>query len=1045
MQTYLDKLSNRLLNACERCEENGSENHWTATTWLLFFEDLNCRVIFDSEGTGDHDRPDIQVWLSKNDNTTPDLWVESKFPYDFNSKSKKEKAHKEVLEKLKACLRHNQALPKFVLVTDFDTSFAWSIESFKRILETGETSDIFTNLGKPFKTLNASKPSQFKAGLKDLVGTWKKSAETTEETSQPLDLDKLISELLLISSDFRDNHLATAVEILHENKKTKKLYDEWLECGGELTVETVNSEAKKSNVGGEEAFAELCFHSVMVRFFVLKWFLDHGHLAPSETATLWGVISKDSPVSKWRALLAPKGKTDAERVLQNLLTSSEVYLWVLEAAGPSLWARIKVAFQRYTLVAERSDVLGEFYQRYMQKYAKKSQMLLGQFYTPHRLTRAMWKIAGEIMREKGISLADKSCLVIDPCVGTGTFLNQGLRLLLDGGWGDTKKTYKGDSLNAIFARFTGFEVNPLSRGVALVNSLTEVLAHSSDGCKTFDPKPRIFETNAYDIPDPKQQELFLSRSTPDEDESFRAWRNDILEASKAKARNQYRIVIGNPPWRNPSPACKNERIQGLLQNEIMPWAWEYQNQKLSSIKGCNHGIRDDYVFFFGLGMRLLQERGLLVYVTNESWLNAPTYTMFRRYLLDNFKVHTVIRVGPYFDGVKERAAVVAFEKQDKANSESGRQQKIRYLDWSDLSNTEWSKKWVEIKLQELIDGRIKRTEFQTVTPKGTACTIRPSSESRFDNEMHGCVPIEQLFSEVDAGAQSGCGPVFLSKNRNLLEQRVKLLFQGKTNELAEQIAGEVRGGREKAGELVNRIYDAIRQNKAKFDRDCIRPIWAHFKSGRGAADKKGYCYFDARLWLFPRVTRTEPGVKTMWDTKPKLVFRDIYDPDDKFIMAGIDTTGVVIDNHFFNGGVYVAAVKNADGSSRLSTMGQELREKFDSDAQFLGYLAAILNSTQIRSWSKSCPQERVNIPFDVDSRLAQKCADAEVKLEQIWARTTIDKNLDQAVEKLIEDLERRQSEIAAKSKPTSEIKDRVLSKAKKALEKAEKKGTRKRG
>lgn len=991
MLGHLEKLQTRLSDAVDRKDENKSENHWTATTWLLFFEDLNCRAIFDSAGNRDNDRPDIQVWLPKSQSLSPDIWVEAKPPCSFQSKRDFEKVHAEIIEKLLASLRHNQSLPKFILVTDFERTLVWGIDSFKRYLETSKTSPVLKALGEPIKTLKATNKSQFIRDLRSQFTEWATIAKSGQKENQPLDLDQLIVELLAVSTDFRKNFLDKSVQYIEKDKAVKTLFQEWLRTGGEITVETVNQNARKSNVGAEEAFAELCFHSVMVRCFAIKWFLDHGYLSASETATLWGVLDENSEADRWKTMLAPAPKSDAERVLSNLLHGSDVYLWIIDPVDARLWAKIKAAFSHYSLVAEKSDILGEFYQSYMQKYAKNSQKMLGQFYTPHRLTRAMWKLAGEIMREKGVSLADKSCLVIDPCVGTGTFLTQGLRLLLDGGWGGTKKASKGRELNSIFSRFTGFEINPLSRGVALVNALTEVLAHSSDGCKTFDPELRIFETNAYDIPDPKQQKLFLEKASATDDKAFRAWRNEILQASKAKAKNQYRIVIGNPPWKNPSPACKNERIQNLLKDEIMPWAWEYQGQKIASIKGCNHGIREDYVFFFGLGMRLLEERGLLVYVTSESWLNAPTYTMFRRHLLDNFSVHTVIRVGPYFDGVKERAAVVAFEKTDAASA--GRKQKIRYLDWSDLSNKEWSKDWVNGKLQEFIDGDIKRTEFKTIQPVGEYCTIREQADGEFDNELPGLARIEDIFSYIDTGAQSGCGPLFLNTDKSVIEKRIKLLFQGKHSALVDEIADEVRGGKDKAEELVARVAKSIRDYGAKYERDAFRKIWAHFKakSKNQEAPKSGYCYLDPRLWLFPRVAREAPDVRSIWDVKPKLVFRDIYDPDDKLILASVDSSGVVIDNHFFNGGVYVASVKDSDGNVRLSEGGKSLRSKFESDEQFLNFLAAILNSPQAKEWSIATPQERIKIPINVDAQLARKCAEVEAKLPPVWERADSEK------------------------------------------------------
>jgi type I restriction-modification system DNA methylase subunit len=252
---------------------------------------------------------------------------------------------------------------------------------------------------------------------------------------------------------------------------------------------------------------------------------------------------------------------------------------------------------------------------------------------------------------------------------------------------------------------------------------------SSDGCDSFNGKIRVFETNAYDVPDRAQIELIPKEKSRSKDGDFLAWKQDIADATQAKKKNQYRVVVGNPPWRNPSPACRNAEIMSTLKNDVMPWAWEYEGQKLSSLKGCIHGVRDDYAFFIGLGARLLQDRGLMAYVTNESWLTAPSYTLLRKHLLDNFQIHAVVRIGPYFDGVKERASIVIAENTGKANA--GRTQEIRYIDWSDLSNPDWSRDWVDDHLESIIRGGLSRNAWSKIVAAGSECRIREKSSSSY--------------------------------------------------------------------------------------------------------------------------------------------------------------------------------------------------------------------------------------------------------------------------------------------------------------------------
>jgi len=992
-----EKIFKKLLEANDL--QNESENHWTATTWLVFFENLNCRVIFDSSGNSQNDRPDIQIWYDQKDTNSPDIWLESKAPGSFKSKAKEEKAIKEIIKKVKTSIALENNFPEFIFLTDFKETRVWHIGVFKNFLTSGNSKfDI-----RPDYEFNIEIKSEFKKNLKKFILESKLRCTEREEESRKLNVEKMVSDLLTISLEYKENYLEKTLKKVREEKKIKVLLEDWLQSGGELTVEAIHLGARSEFTGNEEAFSILCFHSLIVRFFFIKWFLDHGYLKESETAALWGSVNDRSSHRTWKNILCANGQSSSEKVIREQLKGNEVYLWVLDVVDTNILVKIQAIFKKYSLLQERSDILGEFYQRYMQKFAKSSQMLLGQFYTPHTLTRAMWKIAGDVMREKGVSLADKNCLVIDPCVGTGTFLTQGMRLLLDGGWGESKRKYKGSELEGIFKRFTGFEVNPLSRGVSIVNAITEVLAHSSDGCDTFSPELRIFETNAYDIPDSSQGKIDIKLSDHFDDPAYLEWRKETILASKAKSKNQYRIVIGNPPWKNPSPACKSQKIMNVLKDDIMPWAWEYEGEKLSSIPGCNHGIRDDYVFFFGLGMRLLQERGMLVYVTNESWLTAPTYTLFRKNLLDNFKIHTVMRLGPYFNGVKERAAVVVFEKTDP--EKCGRSQEINFIDWSDVSNTDWSKNWVNQKLDDVILGKIKRSEWKIIKPVGDDCSIRMKINTRFSSNLTSLVNVSNLFKKVSNGAQSGCMPIFTNTNKEILEKRIKLLFSGKLSALSNEIADEVRGGREKADDLIYRIYSIVKNERITFNNKAIKKYLAHFRED-GAVVKEGYCYFDSRLWLFPRVDRVSPCEQTLWDTSLKLIYRHRYDPDDKHVISYVERNKLTVDNHFFNGGVFVSFLYDENGRSLLSDEGEKLAKLLGSKKLFLGYVSAILNSKYLKEWSIANPGQIAKIPTSINSNLAKKCAQIELSLPVPWSRTDKqNEKLDNSVDLLLKNLE----------------------------------------
>ena len=310
------------------------------------------------------------------------------------------------------------------------------------------------------------------------------------------------------------------------------------------------------------------------------------------------------------------------------------------------------------------------------------------------------------------------------------------------------------------------------------------------------------------------------------------------------------------------------------------------------------------------------------------------------------------------------------------------------------------------RLEQLIKGQTPRSQWVDVKAVGTECQIRVETETMYSSDLPSCVGIEDLFEEVNCGAQSGCGPIFLNTNQDVLESRIKKLFQEKLDELVDEIFEDVRGGRAKAHQLVRERFKALSACNAKFSETAIRPILAHFPH-KVTPKKRGYCYYDARLWLFPRTARVAPDVRTVWDCKPKLVFRDMYDPGDKEIIAAIDTSGMVIDNHLFNGGVYVASVKKPDGRTNLSRKGVKLRGKFSSDEEFLGYLGAVLNSHQVQEWGHANPLERVQIPMDTDLRIARRMAAIETAKNPPWGRQSEPTVVERQAEKITDLFESR--------------------------------------
>ena len=363
----------------------------------------------------------------------------------------------------------------------------------------------------------------------------------------------------------------------------------------------------------------------------------------------------------------------------------------------------------------------------------------------------------------------------------------------------------------------------------------------------------------------------------------------------------------------------------------------------------------------GVANNLVQSDGLICYVTSESWLDSPTYTLVRKYFLDNYNIKKIIRLGPYFKGIAQPASVIIMEK----DSSKGRSQKIQFLDWSDISNSNYSYTWINNNLKRITEGSIKKSEWKNVVANGDHCILLPSSYNYNGLEKY-LMTLDELFpSRIIQGAQPGFSPLFMDKDKAEVVRKVRMLFSGtdaNLKKLSKELSKGVRGGENKSFELVKQAYEKIVSNKAGFDLVAIREVYAHFKEEDDEdVAKIGYCYFDSRIWHRPRVeNRVSPKHVTIWDSELKLIFRDFSDngKKKKTIEAFIDEGKRIVDNHCINGGSQVVFF-NDDFELTVGDFDKDISL---SAREWCFYLYAIFNSTYSLNWSKENTKQRLKVP-----------------------------------------------------------------------------------
>lgn len=284
----------------------------------------------------------------------------------------------------------------------------------------------------------------------------------------------------------------------------------------------------------------------------------------------------------------------------------------------------------------REDPVVHFYEQFLNEYDQEQKVQRGVFYTPDPVVEYIVKAVDQIlkrpMEEGGFALADGLASeatttngkplvqILDPATGTGTFLAHVIDHIT------RQKNPRGHISNEwdayvaqnLLPRLNGFELMMAPYTIAHLK-LGLKLANTGYSFGTGE-RLRVFLTNALEKPLELKDTLlatdYLSR--------------EANEASVVKKHVPIMVVIGNPPY------------SGHSANQL-PEDW-FGHDDYFQVDGKPLGernpkwLQDDYVKFIRFGQwRISQSgEGILAFITNNGYLDSPTFRGMRQQLLLEF-------------------------------------------------------------------------------------------------------------------------------------------------------------------------------------------------------------------------------------------------------------------------------------------------------------------------------------------------------------------------------------------------------------------------
>jgi type I restriction-modification system DNA methylase subunit len=295
-------------------------------------------------------------------------------------------------------------------------------------------------------------------------------------------------------------------------------------------------------------------------------------------------------------------------------------------------------------VGNYKDPIIHFYEDFLKEYDPEERKKMGAYYTPVPVVRFIIKQVDEILKKdfdiaKG--LADTSKIehsttdsggkkykflthkvqILDPAVGTATFLNEIIKYIYKGFEGQEGR-WPAYAEQDLLPRLYGFELMMAPYTIA---HLKLGMTLQETGIKEFKNRLGVYLTNTLEEGVKHQQDLFtfgLAQAVSDEAE----------EAAKIKHEKPVMVVIGNPPYAVESSNQTDYATELVKKYKYEPGGTQKLQERNSKM------INDDYVKFIAFAEDMITRNGIgvVAMITNHGYLDNPTFRGMRWRLTKTF-------------------------------------------------------------------------------------------------------------------------------------------------------------------------------------------------------------------------------------------------------------------------------------------------------------------------------------------------------------------------------------------------------------------------
>ena len=456
----------------------------------------------------------------------------------------------------------------------------------------------------------------------------------------------------------------------------------------------------------------------------------------------------------------------------------------------------KDLFNRLNILSTHKDPYLHFYETFLASYDPKLREVRGVYYTPAPVVIFIINAIDEALKQdfnhkKGLSEAlDKNITLLDFATGTGTFLLEAFRKALE----PISKNSVNYNPKALIDKFCGFEFLIAPYTIAHLK-ISQSFKEEFNSPLNDDESLKIALTNTL-------YSKSISKEQNDQNTLFTLidLTKEFKKAQKIK-EEQILIITGNPPY---SGASSNKGLYedeikisyGLepskanLNDEQKKWISSYLKEKskqnTSTFKAIyeKHKLEneknpkwllDDYVKFIRFAQSKIdsQENGIFAFISNNGFLDNPTFRGMRYYLMQSFDKIYILNLhgdtrkkekapdGSKDDNVFDIMQGVSINIFIKQNSKA-KNTKIYYHDL-------YGKR--KDKYEFLYENDLNSIKWTLVKNNEPFYLFLPQNNDLLEEYNKG-ISVKDIFMLSSVGIASSKDAILISTNNKKLEQQV---------------------------------------------------------------------------------------------------------------------------------------------------------------------------------------------------------------------------------------------------------------------------------